>query len=97
MFGSLRNNIGIARNSTGSHLRGMHKIESRETLNRKYLSKTILACRERQAKKSLRVFKAITLCEIQILGNEKLLSFIKVFLPSYEFSVFEVFTMLRFF
>jgi len=29
----------------------MHKIESRETSNRKYLSKTILACRERQAKK----------------------------------------------
>jgi len=30
----------------------MHKIESREIPNRKYLSKTILACRERQAKKS---------------------------------------------
>ena len=29
----------------------MHKIESRDTSNRKYLSKTILACRERQAKK----------------------------------------------
>jgi len=29
----------------------MHKIESRETSNRKYLSKTILACRSRQAKK----------------------------------------------
>jgi len=29
----------------------MHKLESRETSNRKYLSKTILACRERQAKK----------------------------------------------
>ena len=29
----------------------MHKIESRESSNRKYLSKTILACRERQAKK----------------------------------------------
>ena len=42
MFGSLRNNIGIARNSTGSHLHSMHKIESRETSNRKYLSKTIL-------------------------------------------------------
>ena len=50
MFGSLRNNIGIARNSTGSNLHSMHKIESRETSNRKYLSKTILACRERQAK-----------------------------------------------
>jgi len=30
-------------------LHSMHKIESRETSNRKYLSKTILACRERQA------------------------------------------------
>jgi len=30
----------------------MHKIESRETSNRKYLSKTILACRKRQAKNS---------------------------------------------
>jgi len=29
----------------------MHKIESREISNRKYLSKTILACRERQANK----------------------------------------------
>jgi len=29
----------------------MHKIESRDFTNRKYLSKTILACRERQAKK----------------------------------------------
>jgi len=29
----------------------MHKIESREISNRKYLSKTILACRERHAKK----------------------------------------------
>jgi len=29
----------------------MHKVESGETSNRKYLSKTILACRERQAKK----------------------------------------------
>jgi len=28
----------------------MHKIECREISNRKYLSKTILACRERQAK-----------------------------------------------
>ena len=28
----------------------MHKVESRETSNQKYLSKTILACRERQAK-----------------------------------------------
>jgi len=51
MFGSLRNNIGIARNSTGSHLRAisMHKIESKEISNRKYISKTILTCRERQA------------------------------------------------
>ena len=31
-------------------LHSMHKIESRETSNRKYLSKTILACREQQAK-----------------------------------------------
>jgi len=30
----------------------MHKVVSRETSNRKYLSKTILACRERQAKKT---------------------------------------------
>jgi len=30
----------------------MHKVKSRETSNRKYLSKTILACRERQAKKT---------------------------------------------
>jgi len=29
----------------------MHKKESREISNRKYLSKTILACRSRQAKK----------------------------------------------
>jgi len=29
----------------------MHKIESRDISNRKSLSKTILACRERQAKK----------------------------------------------
>jgi len=29
----------------------MHKIERREISNRKYLSKTILACRERQANK----------------------------------------------
>jgi len=31
----------------------MHKIESREISNRKYLSKTILACRKRQAKNLL--------------------------------------------
>ena len=31
----------------------MHKIESRENSNRKYHSKTILACRERQAKKEI--------------------------------------------
>jgi len=30
----------------------MHKIQSREISNRKYLSKTILACRERQANKN---------------------------------------------
>jgi len=29
----------------------MHRTESRDISNRKYLSKTILACRERQAKK----------------------------------------------
>jgi len=31
----------------------MHKIESREISNRKYLSKTILACRERKASKKV--------------------------------------------
>ena len=30
----------------------LNKIESRETSNRKYLSKSILACRERQANNS---------------------------------------------
>jgi len=35
----------------------MHKIESRETSDRKYLSKTILACRERQAKKTKQTIK----------------------------------------
>ena len=42
MFGSLRNNIGIARISTGSQsiqAISMHKIESREISNRKYISK----------------------------------------------------------
>jgi len=57
MFGSLRNNIGIAQNSTGSMISiraiSMHKIESKEISNRKYLSKKILACRLRQAKKKL--------------------------------------------
>jgi len=37
----------------------MHKTESRDISNRKYLSKTILACRERQAKNlpSIETFK----------------------------------------
>ena len=55
MFGILRNNIGIARTRLvpiSIWAISMHKIESREILNRKYLSKTILACRERQAKKA---------------------------------------------
>jgi len=38
----------------------MHKIESREISNRKYLSKTILACRSRQAKNTLVGFKGQT-------------------------------------
>jgi len=39
------------RTGAGRRLISMHKIESREISKRKYLSKTILACRERQANK----------------------------------------------
>jgi len=53
MFGSLRKYIGIARTRLvpiSIRAISMHKIESREISNRKYLSKTILACGEMQAK-----------------------------------------------
>jgi len=64
MFGSLRNNIGIAETRLvpiSIRAISMHKIESGEISNRKYLSKTILACRELQAK------KVIMLCRGPIL------------------------------
>ena len=50
----------------------MHKTESRETSNRKYLSKTILACRERQANNTWRVwcFLLIILKEIATTAPE---------------------------
>jgi len=38
----------------------MHKIESRVISNRKYLSKTILACRERQAKNAFKTNKSFS-------------------------------------
>jgi len=55
----------------------MHKVESRETSNRKYLSKTILACRERQAKKPCKLLTKFTLGAIKavVRANKTLFAF----------------------
>ena len=57
MFGSLHNNISESPETQLVPISireiSMLKIESRDISNRKYLSKTILACRERQAKNQL--------------------------------------------
>ena len=56
LFGSLRmisNSPETRLVSISVRANSMHRTESRDISNRKYLSKTILACRERQAKNRL--------------------------------------------
>jgi len=64
----------------------MHKIESREISNWKYLSKTILACRERQANKVEIYFAVYITNDIEIITNATIKTQIYLF---YMFQVLD--------